>query len=73
MRSETLVVDEFLLQGGPEAFDHGVVVAAAITANALRHAMLLEKISTRMTCILQTTMAVMPFDQSVETGALRPS
>ena len=59
VRAEVLVVDEFLLQGRPEAFHHGVVIAIASTAHALRHAMLLEKFSTRMTCILHTTIAVM--------------
>jgi len=37
----------------------GVVVAVAGTAHALRHAMLLEKFSTRMTCILHTAITVM--------------
>ncbi len=38
VRAEALAVDEFLLQGRPEAFHHGVVVAVAGAAHALRHA-----------------------------------
>ena len=38
VRAEVLVVDKFRLQGRPEAFHHGVVVAVASTAHALRHA-----------------------------------
>ena len=63
-------VDEFLLQGRPETFYPrgflsqmlfiiGVVVAVAGTAHALRHAMLLEKFSAGMTCILHTAITVM--------------
>ena len=37
----------------------GVVVALAGTAHALRHAMLLEKFSAGMTCILHTAITVM--------------
>ena len=35
VRAEVLVVDKFLLQGRPEAFHHGVVIAVAGTAYAL--------------------------------------
>ena len=59
VRAEALVVDEFLLRGRPEALHHGVAIAVASTAHALRDAMLLEKFSTRMTCILHATIAVM--------------
>ena len=54
VRAKALAVDDFLLQVRPEAFHHGVVVAVAGTAHALRHAMLFEKSWAGMTCILHT-------------------
>ena len=58
VHAELLAVDEFLLQGRPEAFHHGVVAAVAGAVHALRHAMLLEKFSTRIKRILHTMIAV---------------
>ena len=46
VRAEMLVMDEFLLQGRLEAFDHGVVIAVAGLAHALRHAIRFVNIPT---------------------------
>ena len=68
VRAAALVVDESaFFRGRPEASHHGVVVAVGGTAHALRPAMLIEKVSTAMTCILhamRTISATHEFDMN---------
>ena len=42
VRAEALAVDEFLLQGRPEAFHHGVVIAVSRPAHAASDSELFE-------------------------------